>query len=104
MDSKDLSASKPYRGRLLRIAVRLMFAIAALGVVQWATAFRGDLLWILMGALGFVLAGVIILMLPGRILTGSELDENYKRILKQDWLDELHDNDRHIIGSRMNDI
>lgn len=66
MDRKEQNTSKTYHRSHLRIAVGLIFAIAVLGTVQWATAFRGDLLWVVMVALGFVLGGVLLLMLPGR--------------------------------------
>lgn len=66
MDSKEHCASKTYRRRLLRIAAGLVFAIAVLAIIQRTMAFRGDFLWILMVAMGFVLGGVLLLMLPGR--------------------------------------
>lgn len=90
-----------YRRRLVLMASILLFAIAVLAIIQWATSFRGDLLWIMMVALGFVLVGVLLLMLPGRPLNAEELAQykDEKRFLDEDWIEELHRNDPHIIGS-----
>jgi|GEM_PF-4524112 len=85
--------------KLISIASALLSAIAVLGVVQWATAFRGDLLWMAIIAISLLFIGVLFLMLPGQLLTGSKLEED--KTLSKEWLDELHDNDRHIIGSAM---
>ena len=101
MYQDKLAKNETDRSRSILIASGLLLAITLLGFIQWATAFRGDLLWILMGAMGFVLGGAIILMLPSRALSGSDLKKDYERTFKQDWLAELHNNDRHIIGSRM---
>ncbi len=98
MNSKDLSASKTYRGRLLRIAVRLIFAIAVLGVVQWATAFRGDLLWVVMAGLSIVLVWAILGTFRGSLQTTNRINEP-RRSFNKDWLGELHCNDPHYLGS-----
>jgi len=84
----EQKAKWTYRCRLIRIAAGLILTIGVLALIQWATVFRGDLLWILMVALGFVVAGVLIMMLPGRTLTAEELAEqeiNREPIAKLPW-------------------
>ncbi len=93
-----------YRRRLVLIATPLVFTIVVLGLIQWATAFRGDLLWILMVALGFVLIGVLLGILRGRPLTAEEEEQNQLQSSKPHWermIDESLDNDPHVIGSAL---
>ncbi len=60
------------RQSLIRIATALVFTIAVLGLIQWATAFRGDLLWVTMVGLSVVLIGLLLAILRGRPLTAEE--------------------------------
>lgn len=55
--------------KLAWTASGLLFAIAVLAIIQWATAFRGDLLWVAMTGLGIVLMGVLLSKFPGRLPT-----------------------------------
>jgi len=77
MDSKKHSSSKTYRGRLLQVAAGLILAIAALGTIQRAIGTRGwdfsaGILTIIMVALVFVLAAMLFLMLPGRLISTQQ--------------------------------
>lgn len=100
MNSKEQSASKTYRLRFPRIAAGLVFAIAVLAIVQWTTAFRGDLLWILMVAMGFVLVGALLLLLPSRPITAGQWKENDSLFGRDsDW---PHYNDPSYLGSPLN--
>jgi hypothetical protein len=100
MDCKEQNAPKTYRRSLLRIAVGLIFAIAVLGTVQWATAFRGDLLWILMVAMGFVFVGALLQLLPGRPITAGQWKDT-KSLFGRD-SDWPHYNDPSNLGSPLN--
>lgn len=90
-----------YRSRLILIASGLILAITLLGFIQWATAFRGDLLWVIMAGLGILLMGTIveISQYPASTSNGMEQTEKQKTFLDSEWLEELHRNDPYYLGS-----
>lgn len=60
------------RRRLTLIAFILAVTTGALGITQWVMGLQGSLLWIAMVALGFLLVGVLLLMLPSRPATAGD--------------------------------
>ena len=78
--------------RLTLIAFILTVTTGALGVTQWVTGFQGDLLWIGMVALCFLLVGVILLMLPGRPSTAGNSWEPITPLPWEEpsWYDSSH--------------
>ena len=79
-------------------ALVMVFAISGLLLIQWATKFRGDLLWIAIMALGIVLAWTFIEMIRGPFRASGRF-ESERGTLSGNWLDELHRNDPHYLGS-----
>jgi hypothetical protein len=97
------------RRSLIRIATALVFTIAMFAIIQWAVGTRGwdltaGLLTIMMVALGFGLAGVLVKILRGRPLTDGEEEQSQLPRSKPHWekmIDESLDNDPHVIGSAL---
>jgi hypothetical protein len=83
------------------IASPLLSAIAVLGIVQWASGFRGDLLWVIMTGPGILLLGTILGFLQNATPTSDDNEQFIKknRFIDRDWLEELHWNDPYYLGS-----
>lgn len=97
---------RDYRIRLVRIAAMLAVAIALFAIIQWHIGTRGwDLtagfMTILMAILGFLFIATVIRILQGRPLAAQDIAQygDHARFDGEDWLEELHRNDPHIIGS-----
>lgn len=97
-----------YSRRLLRLAAMLVVAIALLAIIQWEIGIRGwylsaGLLTIVMVTLGFGLVAVLLGILRGWSLTNEELTryqyKDQKRFPDENWMDEMHRNDPHYLGS-----
>lgn len=85
---RENSAPRAHRGRLLLISIGLLLAIAGLGLVQWTTAFRGDLLWIAGIALSLLLVGTLLGIVRGAPRTKREAEEyenSWKRLSGLPW-------------------
>lgn len=78
--------------KLTLIAFILAVTTGVLGIAQWLTGFRGDLPWIGMVVLGFLLAGVLFLMLPGRSSTAGNNREPIAPLPWEEpsWYDSSH--------------
>jgi hypothetical protein len=74
--------------------------IVVIGLIQWITAFRGDLLWIGMVGLGLLLTGNLLTMFQGRD-RATEQPEPDKRLFGSDG-DWPHDHDPAYLGSPLN--
>jgi energy-converting hydrogenase Eha subunit G len=101
MNQDKLAKNQTDRSRSILIASGLILAIALLGFIQWATAFRGDLLWVIMSGLGILLMGTILGFLQNTAPTSEDTRQTKKQrsALDRQWLDELHRNDPYYLGS-----
>jgi len=83
------------------VALGLLSSFALIGFVQWASGFRGDLLWVIMTALGILLMGTILGFLQNAAPTSDDNEQFTKRkwLIDRDWLEELHRNDPYYLGS-----
>jgi hypothetical protein len=101
MNQDKMIQNKIRSGRQILTALGLILGITLLGFIQWATAFRGDLLWVMMVGLGILLIGTVLGIMQRALRTSDNRDQSkkHRKHADADWLDDLHRNDPNYLGS-----